>query len=155
MKIEQITEGKDSAALHTVNARFAALHRDLVNIVTDAQAQDMLHPIELLQKLEELVGTYDVDRRMSNRAFSGMEESKELNETSSEQYERMLDQAGELGEHIASNVILDDHTESWGIGADRSNPREITTIVNKHLAVAIKRMKMVAHRYVERRLRND
>ncbi len=55
MKIEQIIEGKDSAALHVANAKYSTLFKDLVNIVTDAQASDRLHPVELLQELQALI----------------------------------------------------------------------------------------------------
>ena len=78
---------------------------------------------------------------------------EKLNETTSEQYERMLDQAGELGETIAGNVILDDHTDAFEQGIDRSDPEQISAIVDKHLAVAEERMRMVASRYIRRRFR--
>jgi hypothetical protein len=84
-----------------------------------------------------------------------METLENINETSSEQYEIMLDRAGELGEMIAGDNILDDHTNAWSQGLDRLSPEEITVNVDKHIATASKRMKDVAHRYIERRLRAD
>ena len=96
----------------------------------------------------------------SDHAFAGFgysseaSESKEITETSAEQYEVMLDVAGELGEQIASDAILDDHTEAWGQGLKRLDADEIQDVVNKHLTVAYERMINVAHRYIQRRLRD-
>jgi hypothetical protein len=82
-----------------------------------------------------------------------METLESINETSSEQYEVMLDRAGELGEQIAGNAILDDHTNAWSQGLERLSPEEIEDVVNKHLTVAYERMINTAHRYVEQRFR--
>lgn len=122
--------------------------RELLNYHKSIAAEEgtSVNGIELAEDLEALL---DDALNKSNMLTSG------INETSSSQYEVMLDRAGELGEHIASNVLLDDHTESWGIGADRSGPKEVTTIVNKHMTVAIKRMKDTAYKYIQRRLRKD
>lgn len=81
-----------------------------------------------------------------------MEKLENVNETTSEQYEDMLDKAGELGEQIAGNVILDDHTNAWSQGRDRDTPEQIATTVDVHLKTATKRMEDVAHRYIRRRL---
>jgi len=82
-----------------------------------------------------------------------MEAVEQLDETSSEQYEVMLDLAGELGDMIAADNILDDHTNAWSQGLDRLSPEEITINVDKHIAVASKRMADKAHTYIERRFR--
>ncbi len=96
--------------------------------------------------------------RESDHAFAGFgyaSESKEITETTSEQYEVMLDLAGELGDKIAADNILDDHTNAWSQGLERLSPEEITVNVDKHLATASKRMNDVAHRYIRRRFRKD
>ena len=80
-------------------------------------------------------------------------ESKELTETSSEQYEVMLDMAGELGDKIAADNILDDHTNAWSQGLERLSPEEITVNVDKHIATASRRMADKAHTYIERSFR--
>lgn len=36
-----------------------SLYKDLVNVVLDAQASKMLHPIELLNELQALVAKYN------------------------------------------------------------------------------------------------
>ena len=82
-----------------------------------------------------------------------MEAVEQLDETSSAQYEVMLDLAGELGDMIAADNILDDHTNAWSQGLDRLSPEEITINVDKHIAVASKRMTDKAHTYIERRFR--
>lgn len=72
--------------------------------------------------------------RESDRAFAGFGES--LSETTGEQYEVMLDKAGELGMMIAANAF------ELGEAA-----------MVKHLVVAAKRMNATAHKYVERKSR--
>jgi len=64
-----------------------------------------------------------------------MEAVEQLDETSSEQYEVMLDLAGELGDMIAADNILDDHTNAWSQGLDRLSPEEITINVDKHIGM--------------------
>ena len=81
-----------------------------------------------------------------------MEKLENVNETTSEQYEDMLDKAGDLGEQIAGNVILDDHTNAWSQGRDRHTPEQIADSVDVHLKTATQRMETVAHRYIRRRL---
>lgn len=69
--------------------------------------------------------------RESDRAFA-----ESLSETTGEQYEVMLDKAGELGMMIAANAF------ELGEAA-----------MVKHLVVAAKRMNATAHKYVERKSR--
>jgi hypothetical protein len=84
-----------------------------------------------------------------------METLESINETSSEQYEVMLDKAGELGDMIAADNILDDHTNAWSQGLERLSAEEITINVDKHLATASRRMVEKAHTYIERRFRKE
>ena len=57
--IEQINEGKDSAALNVVNAKFAQLFEDLVELANNASAERILHPAELLNSLHALIRKHD------------------------------------------------------------------------------------------------
>ena len=59
MKISQITEDKNSAALHVVNAKFAQLFEDLVELARNADAERILHPGELLNNLHALIRKHD------------------------------------------------------------------------------------------------
>ena len=81
--------------------------------------------------------------RESDRAFA-----ESLSETTGEQYEVMLDKAGDLGEMIAENVILDKSTDP----SLRSNPEYLNGVIDKHITVVAKRMTNVAHKYISVRL---
>ncbi len=88
MKIEQIIEGPNSAALHRANAsirianekykEFVGRVQELLTHHKEVAAEDgtSVNGIELSDDLEHLLqdeDALDTDRRMSNRAFSGKE----------------------------------------------------------------------------------
>ena len=78
-----------------------------------------------------------------------LEKLEKINETTSEQYEVMLDKAGELGEQIAGNVILDkqmnpDITYTEG---------RLEEAIEKHIDAAHQHISHSAHKYLQQHLK--
>ena len=71
-----------------------------------------------------------------------------ITETTSEQYEVMLDQAIKLGNHIASNVILGKQ-----MNPDVPvSPEKLASIIDQHAKEASERMVQSAHHYLQQHL---